>query len=109
MCTERPYGVAIWNVIATKPGVLYPDSVIIIGGHYDSIVYDGTDPFVWAPGADDNASGAVGVLEAARILASVDLDCTVKFASLMSQQLASATFVILIRHWVVGTLGIFQM
>ena len=77
---DPDYGVPVRNVIATKRGTLYPDSVIIIGGHYDSIVYDGTDWFVWAPGADDNASGTVGVLEAARILADIDLDCTVKFA-----------------------------
>ncbi|UCE19821.1 MAG: M20/M25/M40 family metallo-hydrolase [Gemmatimonadota bacterium] len=67
------------NVIATKPGVVHPDSVIMMGAHYDSAVIDGTDPYVWAPGADDNASGVVGVLEAARILADVDFDCTIKF------------------------------
>jgi aminopeptidase YwaD len=69
------------NVIATKTGTLYPDSVLIIGGHYDTIVFDGvTDPRIWAPGSNDNASGTVAVLEAARILANVDLECTVKFA-----------------------------
>jgi hypothetical protein len=67
------------NVIATKPEILHPDSVIMLGGHYDSAVVDGTDPFLWTPGADDNSSGVVGVLEAARILADVDFDCTIKF------------------------------
>ena len=79
-CIERPYDVIIQNVIATKPGILYPDSVIVVGGHYDSIVYDeGSNWWVWAPGANDNASGVVAVMEAARILANVDLNCTVKF------------------------------
>ncbi|MFQ6094272.1 MAG: M28 family metallopeptidase, partial [bacterium] len=84
---EQPYGVKLWNVIATKPGILYPDSVIIIGGHYDSIVLDGTDPYLWAPGADDNGSGTVAVLETARILANIDLDCTVKFACWTAEEI----------------------
>ena len=81
------YNVPVRNVVATKPGVLYPDIVYIMGGHYDSINLDGTDPFVWAPGADDNASGAVGALEAARILADIDLDCTVKFACWTAEEI----------------------
>ncbi|UCE17098.1 MAG: M20/M25/M40 family metallo-hydrolase [Gemmatimonadota bacterium] len=81
------YDVPVRNVVATKPGVLYPDVVIIIGGHYDSIVFDGTDPYVWAPGANDNASGTVGALEAARILADIDLDCTVKFACWTAEEI----------------------
>ncbi len=45
------------NVIATKLGLVYPDSVIILGGHYDSIVSGpGTNRYVYAPGANDNAS-----------------------------------------------------
>lgn len=75
------------NVIATKPGILYPDSVFIIGGHYDSIVFDGGDPRVWAPGVDDNATGAVAALEAARVLADVDLDYTVKFACWSAEEI----------------------
>ena len=82
------YDVTVRNVVATKPGVLHPDIVYIIGGHYDSIVIDGiTDPYVWAPGANDNASGAVGAMEAARILANVDLDCTVKFAAWTAEEI----------------------
>ncbi|MDZ7393065.1 MAG: M20/M25/M40 family metallo-hydrolase [candidate division KSB1 bacterium] len=70
------------NVIATKRGLVYPDSVIMIGGHYDSIVLgSGTNPFVWAPGADDNASGAVMALEAARVLAEHNFEATVAFAA----------------------------
>ncbi len=68
------------NVIVTKPGRTYPDSVIIIGGHYDSVVYDGTNPMLWAPGANDNASGTVAAMEAARLLADIELEATVIFA-----------------------------
>ena len=84
---EPARGVTVWNVIATKPGALNPDSVFIIGGHFDSIVHDGTDPTIWAPGANDNASGAVAAIEAARILANVDLDYTVKFACWTAEEI----------------------
>jgi aminopeptidase YwaD len=68
------------NVIAIKKGTTYPDSLIVIGGHYDSVVYDGTDANQWAPGVDDNGSGTIAVLEIARILAKIDLKVTVVFA-----------------------------
>lgn len=64
------------NVIATKVGSLYPDKEYIICGHYDNMP---SGPV--APGADDNASGTVAVMEAARILASINLDYTVRFAA----------------------------
>lgn len=47
------------NVIAIQPGSVYPDEYIIVSSHYDHNS---------GPGADDNASGTAGVLEAARIL-----------------------------------------
>ena len=84
---EPANGVTVWNVIATKPGTLNPDSVFIIGGHYDSIVHDGTDATIWAPGADDDASGVVAAMEAARILANIDLDYTVKFACWTAEEI----------------------
>lgn len=62
------------NVIATKTGTLYPDKIYIICGHYDNMP---SGPR--APGADDNASGTVATLEAARILSNLDLLYTVKF------------------------------
>lgn len=64
------------NVIATKTGTKYPDKEFIICGHYDNMPSGST-----APGADDNASGTVAVLEAARILAPFDFDYTIRFAA----------------------------
>jgi len=60
------------NVLGVLPGRIDPQRVYIIGGHYDSAEN---------PGADDNASGVAGVMEAARILAGVPLACTVIFAA----------------------------
>jgi hypothetical protein len=58
------------NVVATKLGTVYPDQIYIFGGHYDSVN---------CPGANDNASGVAGVLEAARILSQYPSDYTIRF------------------------------
>jgi len=68
------------NVITIKRGTLYPEKIVMIGGHYDSIVHDGTDPMVYAPGVDDDGTGIMTVLEAARIMANVEFEKTVIFA-----------------------------
>jgi Zn-dependent M28 family amino/carboxypeptidase len=47
------------NVVGLKPGTVNPTSYYIVGAHYDSVNN---------PGADDNASGVAGVMEAARVL-----------------------------------------
>jgi Zn-dependent M28 family amino/carboxypeptidase len=56
-----------YNVIAAIEGVLHPDSVCIIGGHYDDNLRTG-DPFSAAPGANDNASGLSAAIEIARVM-----------------------------------------
>ena len=70
-----------YNVKAVKPGTAEPDKVIVIGGHYDSIVRTDQAPgrFVYAPGADDDGSGVALTLEIARNLANVPLRKTVIF------------------------------
>lgn len=49
------------NVMVTFKGCLYPEEIIVIGAHYDTVL--GT------PGADDNASAVAMLLETARIQA----------------------------------------
>lgn len=63
-----------WNIVGDLPGQANPDEMVMLGCHYD-----GHDI---SQGAGDPASGAVAVLEAARVLAqyAVDLPCTVRFA-----------------------------
>ena len=56
-----------YNVIASIEGTAYPDSVCIIGGHYDNILKTG-DPFSIVPGANDNASGVAAAMEIARVM-----------------------------------------
>ncbi len=57
-----------YNVIAILNGTEYPDSVCILGSHYDDIVGTSGNPFIFAPGAHDNASGTAATLEVARVM-----------------------------------------
>jgi hypothetical protein len=63
-------GSTYYNVVAVKPGAINPGNIFIVGAHYDSAD---------TPGADDDASGVSGVLEAARILSKYHFDSTVIF------------------------------
>jgi hypothetical protein len=68
------------NVIATTTGTLDPSKIFIIGGHFDSVVWSDTAVArINAPGADDNASGTAGALEAARVMAGRTWDTTVEY------------------------------
>ncbi len=73
--------VSAMNVLAVKPGATRPSEYVILGGHYDSVTNANfVDPDAPAPGAEDNATGAAAVLEAARVLKDVELDRSVIFA-----------------------------
>jgi hypothetical protein len=76
-----------YNVVATVVGTAQPDKVIVVGGHYDSVVYGGgTDPYTWAPGADDNGTGTVATMEIARIIAQNPLPVTVMFVPFAQEE-----------------------
>ena len=57
------------SVIATIPGSLFPDEIVVIGGHLDLINLADTNA---APGADDDASGIAAVSETLRVLMETD-------------------------------------
>jgi hypothetical protein len=59
------------NIIGTLPGAGQAEQVVIVDAHYDTV----ND----APGADDNGSGVVGVLEMARLLAPYPMQKTLRF------------------------------
>jgi len=76
-----------YNVVATVKGTAHPHIVLVVGGHYDSVVYGpGADPYSWAPGADDNGSGTVATLEIARIVAQHPLPVTVIFVPFAQEE-----------------------
>jgi len=49
----------IWDTFGTIRGAEFPDEIVMVGSHRDA----------WGPGAADNVSGTVSVLEAARTIA----------------------------------------
>jgi hypothetical protein len=68
------------NVIAEKRGELYPDSIYILGAHYDTYTQG-------APGADDNASGTAGVMETGRVIAEADFSKTIRLVCFSGEEL----------------------
>ena len=76
------------NVIATLPGSVVPSRTLIIGGHHDAVVwYDTAVAVRNAPGADDNASGTVAAMEAARIFRGYSWDPTIQFITWGAEEL----------------------
>jgi hypothetical protein len=66
----------MWNVVATQTGTIYPNSYVIICGHFDST---SPIPMHKAPGADDNASGTAAVLTAAEILSQHAFEYSIRY------------------------------
>ncbi len=79
-----------YNVIAELPGSVEPDSVYILGGHHDNILYPYSqgDPFAGCPGADDNASGTVAAIEVARVFQKFNYQPkhTIKFITFAAEE-----------------------
>ncbi len=67
-------GLSNRNVIGEITGTTRPDEVVLITAHLDDMPSTGR-----APGADDNASGCVGVLTVADILGQYRFERTLRF------------------------------
>jgi len=65
---ERTYP----NVICEKNGGANAGEIVLLGAHFDAVQ--------GAPGADDNGTGSVALLAAAKIMASRNFDRTLRFA-----------------------------
>lgn len=65
------------NLIVTKIGTLYPNTYVIVCGHYDSIGGTGTN---------DNGSGTSSILETARLLQNVPTDYSIKFINFSGEE-----------------------
>ena len=63
-------GSTYYNVVGAHYGTVRPDDIYILGAHYDSVN---------SPGADDNASGTAGIMEAARVLSQYEFEATLIF------------------------------
>lgn len=76
----------IVNVIAIQRGTAHPDRIVLMAGDIDSRASDVMDAASDAPGANDNASGLAGTLEAARILSAHRFGKTIIYAGLSGEE-----------------------
>ena len=80
------HDVEVVNVVAIKRGTKFPNRYILMSGDIDSRVSDPTDFTSDSPGANDNASGMAGTIEAARILSKYDFEQSVVFVGLSGEE-----------------------
>jgi len=78
----------VWvvNVVAVKRGTKYPNRYIIMSGDIDSRVSDPADFTSDSPGANDNASGMAGTIEAARVLSKYQFESSIIFVGLSGEE-----------------------
>jgi len=81
-----PKTAEILNVVAIQKGKKYPNSYIIMSGDIDSRASDTQDFETDAPGANDNATGMAGTLEAARVLSQYEFDHSVVYVGLSGEE-----------------------
>lgn len=65
------------NLVVTKVGTLYPNTFIILCGHYDTITGKGTN---------DNGSGVVTIFEVARLLKNIPTEYSIKFINFSGEE-----------------------
>ncbi|WP_026451532.1 M28 family peptidase [Aequorivita capsosiphonis] len=76
----------IVNVAAVQIGTKYPNRYIIMSGDIDSRNSDGSDFTKDAPGANDNASGMAGAIEAARVLSKYTFETSIVYLGLSGEE-----------------------
>ena len=81
-----PDPVEVVNVIAIQRGSLDPDRMVMMSGDIDSRVSDVMNFTADSPGANDNASGMAGVMEAARVLCRHEFAGTIVYAGLSGEE-----------------------
>jgi hypothetical protein len=76
------------SVVAVLPGTTDPDRYVIMTGDIDSRVSDIMNAADSSPGANDNASGMAGVLEAARVITASGhrFPASIAFAGLAGEE-----------------------
>lgn len=74
------------NVIAIQRGTQHPNRYVIMSGDIDSRASDASDGVTDAPGANDNASGMAGTIEAARLLTQYRFPTSIVYAGLSGEE-----------------------
>lgn len=78
--------VNVVNVVAIQRGTKYPNRYVIMSGDIDSRVSDPTDFTSDSPGANDNASGMAGTMEAARVLSKYTFESSIVYVGLSGEE-----------------------
>ncbi|WP_290610058.1 M28 family metallopeptidase [Arsukibacterium sp. UBA3155] len=81
-----PNATDVVSVIAVQRGKTDPGRYVIMAGDIDSRVSDVMNYTSDAPGANDNASGVAGALEAARVLSKYQFNGTIVYAALSGEE-----------------------
>ena len=78
----------VWvvNVVAIQRGRLNPNKFIIMSGDIDSRVSDPNNYTSDSPGANDNASGMAGTIEAARVLSQYQFENSIIYVGLSGEE-----------------------
>jgi hypothetical protein len=74
------------NVVAIQRGTKYPNRYVIMSGDIDSRVSDNNDFTSDSPGANDNATGMAGALEAARVLSKYKFPSSIIYVGLSGEE-----------------------
>lgn len=86
MSNRVPKDTWVVNVVAIQKGTKYPNRYIIMTGDIDSRNSDGSDYTKDAPGANDNASGMAGTIEAARVLSKYKFENSIIYLGLSGEE-----------------------
>lgn len=78
--------VNVVNVVAIQRGTKHPNRFIIMSGDIDSRVSDPNDFTSDSPGANDNATGMAGAMEAARVLSKYQFESSIVYVGLSGEE-----------------------
>ena len=81
-----PNPVEVVNIVAIQRGSSEPNRMVMMSGDIDSRVSDVMDFTSDSLGANDNASGVAGVIEAARVLSKYKFNGSVVYAALSGEE-----------------------
>ncbi|XWN36599.1 MAG: M28 family metallopeptidase [Balneola sp.] len=81
-----PDPVNVVNVVAIQRGTTDPNRFVMMSGDIDSRVSDPLDGVSDSPGANDNASGMAGAIEAARVLTKYEFPGSIMYVGLSGEE-----------------------
>ncbi|WP_445382511.1 M28 family metallopeptidase [Robiginitalea sp. IMCC43444] len=81
-----PKDVWVVNVVAVQRGTDHPNRYIMMSGDIDSRVSDPNNATDDSPGANDNASGMAGTIEAARVLSGYTFKNSIVYVGLSGEE-----------------------